>query len=60
MKITLNANSLSCHRCGGSYNLEIISINDENKYNIWCNKCNEQTCEDVIAVDKIAIVDIWL
>lgn len=59
MKIRLNGNTLSCHRCG-SCDLEIISVNDENKYNIWCNECNEQTCEDVIAVDKIKFVDIWL
>lgn len=58
MKIKLNGSTLNCHRCG-SLDLEIININDENNYIIWCNECEEETHEDLIKVDKIKFLDIW-
>ena len=58
MKIKINGSTLDCHRCG-SEDLEIININDENNYVLWCNNCDEETHEDLIKVDKIKFLDIW-
>lgn len=47
----------TCHVCN-SKELNISGVNSENNtLNVWCNKCEQQTLENVLDLGKIQHIE---